>query len=426
MKVLIMSHNPITDYNSMGKTFLGLFSEFSQDELCQFYIYPTIPNIKCCKSYYRITDKEALRSIIKRKNVGRQILDKEIVPQNTLFENKNSSKMYKSKESHTEIKILIRDIIWKFSAFKSKKFLNWLLKEKPDVIFAAPGPSGFFYNLILYTAKKLNIPIVTYVCDDFYFCNKNKKGIIKKIYAHHIRKKIKTLIKSSNYVITISNELAKDYTAEFNCKCATIFTGSALKNCAILHNTEKTVSYFGNLQLGRYKSLADVAKTIDLYNLKNKENFVLNIYTADKSPQISLAFNGISCARFCGFLSADKMYAEMKKASVLLHIESFESEYTERIKYSISTKIADSLASGVCLLGYGPAGIASIEYLQKNNCAFVATNKDELYNSLFECLSNPESRNKKVVNALKTANENHDKSHQSKILKTILLRVIKD
>ena len=66
MKVLIMSHNPITDYNSMGKTFLGLFSAFSEDELCQFYVYPTLPNIKVCESYYRMTDREALRSIVRR------------------------------------------------------------------------------------------------------------------------------------------------------------------------------------------------------------------------------------------------------------------------------------------------------------------------------------------------------------------------
>lgn len=78
MKVLIMSHNPITDYNSMGKTFLALFSAFSEEDLCQFYIYPTLPNIKVCRSYYRITDHEALRSIIFRGNSGRCISNKEI------------------------------------------------------------------------------------------------------------------------------------------------------------------------------------------------------------------------------------------------------------------------------------------------------------------------------------------------------------
>ena len=62
MKVLIISHNPITDYNNMGKTFLSLFSEFSREELCHFYIYPTIPNVKKCQSCYRVTDKECVKA----------------------------------------------------------------------------------------------------------------------------------------------------------------------------------------------------------------------------------------------------------------------------------------------------------------------------------------------------------------------------
>ena len=44
MKVLIISHNPISNQSNMGKTFLSLFSQFDKEELCQLYIYPVIPN----------------------------------------------------------------------------------------------------------------------------------------------------------------------------------------------------------------------------------------------------------------------------------------------------------------------------------------------------------------------------------------------
>lgn len=40
MKVLLLSHNPVTTYNNMGKTFLSLFSAFRPEELCQLYLYP--------------------------------------------------------------------------------------------------------------------------------------------------------------------------------------------------------------------------------------------------------------------------------------------------------------------------------------------------------------------------------------------------
>lgn len=424
MKVLIMSHNPITDYNNMGKTFLGLFSAFSEDEFCQFYIYPTLPNIKVCKSYYRITDSEALRSIFFRGNSGRCISDDEIKHENTLYENDDSSKIYRDKNTHKELKILVRDAIWKLATIKNRGLSVWLSEEKPSVIFAAPGASGFFYNLILRIAKKLNIPIVTYVCDDFYFCNRSKKGLVKRIYARHIRKKIKKLLEASRHVVTISDELAHDYTTEFGCRCTVISTGANSKKAqSPICGDGEILSYFGNLQLGRYLSLAKVAKAVDLYNLRHGSSVVLNIYTSDCSPSVLEAFKGIMCVNFCGFLPADKMYDEMKKASVLLHIESFEDEYRECVKYSVSTKIADSLASGICILAYGPEGLASIEYLRRNECAFVANNGAELESELSECLSNPEARNKTAAKALDVAARNHDSLRQSEHLKSILLKV---
>ena len=65
MKVLIISHNPITTYQSMGKTMLSLFSAFDRSELCQLYIYPTLPDIDVCDSYFRITDRDVLKSLKK-------------------------------------------------------------------------------------------------------------------------------------------------------------------------------------------------------------------------------------------------------------------------------------------------------------------------------------------------------------------------
>lgn len=53
MKVLLLSHNPVTTYNNMGKTFLSLFSAFRPEELCQLYLYPAVPDTACCGSYYR-------------------------------------------------------------------------------------------------------------------------------------------------------------------------------------------------------------------------------------------------------------------------------------------------------------------------------------------------------------------------------------
>ena len=116
MKVLIISHNPITTYNSMGRTFLGLFSSFSKEELCQLYIYPTIPNIDKCISYFRITDKEVLKSVLPWNKTGKIINKKDINYDNLLYEKENDSVLYTNKQKHKIFKLLCRSTIWNINS----------------------------------------------------------------------------------------------------------------------------------------------------------------------------------------------------------------------------------------------------------------------------------------------------------------------
>ena len=73
MKTLIISHTPISTENNMGKTLYSLFECFEEVDLCQLYVYPSMPNIKKCGSYFRMTDKEVLKSIVKRNTCGKRV-----------------------------------------------------------------------------------------------------------------------------------------------------------------------------------------------------------------------------------------------------------------------------------------------------------------------------------------------------------------
>ncbi len=422
MKVLIISHNPITDYNNMGKTLKGLFGSFPHQDLCQLYVYPTLPNVVCCNSYYRITDKEAFRGIIRRKKVGRVIETKEIKNANELYENRNDENLYRNKQSNRELKILARDWLWSFSNWYCKRLKNWLMEQKPTVIFVAPGASKFLYNVALKISKRLCIPIVSYICDDFYFSSKKIKGILKKYYGWRLRSKIRKLLVNSSCVVTICDELNDAYTEEFSCKCITISTGANIpieKEVNISNNNN--ICYFGNLKLKRHRALAEVARAIDNINKTHKIEWTLNIYTADDLLEMEAEFEDIKCAKFCGFIGQEEMYRKMKEATVLLHVESFES--AERVKYSVSTKIADILASGCCLFAYGPRGVASIEHLKRNDCATVVNERSEIERSLLNCIQDEKSRKIRALNGLNTAKNHHDSLRQSELLKNALLEV---
>ena len=97
MKVLIVSHNPVSTYNGMGKTIATFFSEFEKTELCQFYIYPSLPDLDICNSYYRVTDKDVLRSLVTFSAPGGKVPADQIGGAPAVFEDANDQKIYTNK-----------------------------------------------------------------------------------------------------------------------------------------------------------------------------------------------------------------------------------------------------------------------------------------------------------------------------------------
>ena len=116
-KVLILSHNPTSTHQSMGKTFLSMFNSFKKTELCQLYIYPTIPDVDYCDSYYRVTDKDVLNSYFKFTVNGREVAKSEIdTSSHSMFENPEDEAKYRNRKNKQAVRMLLRDIMWRFSS----------------------------------------------------------------------------------------------------------------------------------------------------------------------------------------------------------------------------------------------------------------------------------------------------------------------
>ena len=247
------------------------------------------------------------------------------------------------------------------------------------------------------------------------------KGFISRRYYGLLRKKVRMLMKNSQKVVTICDSLGRAYTEEFGCSTVTIVTGSNIEISSEMNVTdEKVFRYFGNLQLGRDESLFSIGKALDCVNQKFNFGYVLEIYTNETQQEILSRLTKVPSIRLKGFVSGEEVHRLMRGANFLIHTESFQKENIERVKYSVSTKIADSLASGTCLLAYGPAEVASIEYLIENEAAFCATSEDELASVLTELLTNEEKRELTVKNALALAKKNHDSEANCRMIKETL------
>ena len=118
MKVLLISHNPLSTYNGMGKTMMSLFSSFDKAELCHLYIYPTVPDTDMCGSYYRITDKDVLRFYPSFRVRGKELYPD--LSMHQMFENSEDEPVYRSPKNKISSRILARDLMWKLAKWYNR------------------------------------------------------------------------------------------------------------------------------------------------------------------------------------------------------------------------------------------------------------------------------------------------------------------
>lgn len=423
MKVLIISHNPITTYQSMGKTMLSLFSSFNKDELCQLYIYPTVPDIGVCNSYFRVTDRDILKSFTRFLKVTPRVMGDEDIDttQHSMYENTTEADFYK-KNKKNSLTLICRDLMWSLSHWYNKTLKKWLAQEKPTCIFLAPGESKFIYNIALRIAGKLDIPVFTYICDDYYFVNKPEKTT-DRLQLNLLKRRMKIALKKSTGIITICDELAKAYQDEFKTKAWTIFTGSnyPIADGGVDNSDNKGLTYMGNLTCNRYVTIAQIGRALDNINKENGTEYKLHLYAPPLKDEINEIFQKISSIQYCGYVTSKEFEQVLHSKTVLLHVEAFDEQSIDRVKHSVSTKIADSLGSGNLLFAYGPKQVASVRHLISHNCAIVVTEQSKLEQSLM-ALFKETDYSAVVKRAIATAKKYHSSEKNSLVLRDILAK----
>lgn len=409
----------------MGKTMRQFFSAFSKEKLCQLYIYPTIPDVDFCNSYYRITDKDVLKSYFRFGKVNSRKIEKtEISSENTsMFEAQKDEALYRSRKNKKPSRLLLRNLMWRFANWYNKDLKQWLQEERPECIFVAPGTGTFLYTMALKISKRLQIPIAVYLCDDYYFLQQ-PKGLLAVIEWSNLRRAIRKLLLHSAAAITICDDLTEKLREEFTLPVTTIMTGASIP-AAEPQPSEmpNDVTYMGNIRCDRYSSLIEFGKALDRFNQENGTEHSLKIYTAEKNEGILSALSAVPTIRLCGFVAGSEAERVFQAADYLLHVESFDPVSIDKVKYSVSTKIADSLSSGKCLLAYAPAQVASMRHLLINQCAVTATKAEELDTLIHSAFDTGKDQSQIVRRAIETAKKYHDSKRNSEKLKMILEQV---
>ena len=419
MKALIISHNPMSTRYSIGKTLLSLFSSFKKEELGQLYIHTGKPEFDVCSSFYQVTDKDVLDGLFKRKVRSREVFvnkEPEVVGADKCY--KKTCGSFRNRAPYRQ---LLRDCIWKLSPWYSKELKAWICSQHFTCIFVAIGSGTFLYNIALKISKDFKLPLYTYVCDDFYSLAPPKKPL-GFIWKKHLMAKTEKLLSHSAAIVTICEEMSRLYQDTFGRPTYTVMTGSnySLAEKPLYKDNLQTIRYFGKVSLNRYKALADIGRELDKLNVERNTKYGLEIYSDGINEKVKKEFAGVASTKFCGYVSGEEFEKKFFSADALLHVEAFDKGSIDRVRHSISTKIADGMASGIPMFAYGPDSVASIKHLLQNESAFVATDKIQLKDKLSSLFLVGEERLEVVGRAIKTAEKYHNAKSVSQVIYDLL------
>jgi len=417
MRVLIISHNVFSATENMGKTLTSYFSEFPTEELAQFYIHSEIPTTNYCQNYYRITDKEAIKSIFLGSS-GR-IFTKEDIKLHRISartDNGVTGSLYQKARKRTPAIYLARNLWWKLAHWNTKQLHMWLNEFKPECVFLASGDYAFIYEIALKIAKFRRIPLYISCMDDYYFYNKNQDSVLGRWQHKLFMKSVKRAVDYSSKLFCICDKMAEDYAAYFHKPCITVPTPATIEVPLAVEKKQK-ISYLGNLGYRRNEQLIAIGQNLKKLGLEPDH---IDVYSSESRKEVLEKMTEENGIVFHGAVGAKEVLRIMGESLAVIHTESFDEKIRQAVCYSVSTKIADSLASGTCIFAYGPQEIASMSYLEKNKAAVCCTDENNLENTLRMLIADKELRNSCVKNALNLAQRNHTPLCTPKIIRDVI------
>lgn len=405
-KVLIISNNCFSQSGSNGRTLANFFIGWPKKNIAQFYIQNEIPDNEVCEKYYRITDKQALKGVIKRNNIGEEI---------KLNINKDNSEekvsaLQSNKRYKNALTSILRNTIWSITNWNNKEFNQWIDEFNPQIILLQAGDSPFMLKIAEKISIIKSIPIIIYNSEDYYFKKINyfddkRFNFLYPLFIKSLRNEYVKIMSKVKYCIYNTPELEQVYLKEFEHKSGVIMTSTTLDMKKERNNNQcENIAYLGNLGVGRHQPLIEIAKVLQEID----KNLYLKVYGPIKDTAVKNDIDSCEGIKYQGEISYSKVIEVMKESDILIHAENSNKFYEEDLKHAFSTKIADSLASKTCFLLYAPKSLACTKYLKENQIAHVASTLEELKNMLDIIISSAEIRNKYIEKALKKVEENHN------------------
>lgn len=405
-RILVISHTSFTKSDSMGGTLASYFSEYPAECLSQFYIKDMKPDIPVCRNYYCVTDRELLKKVLCPWSaaIGNVLqYDADSINEATGVGAKSAAL---GRKKYRDAAMIARYFLWKTNVWRNDRFKKWLLEVDPQVVLVQPGDFPFIMDLAVEISRNLRIPLVMHQSEAYYLKEYEKCSVSKRIYLRLFRKSYERMMRQVSHTVYLCEALARDYQKIFSSPASTIMKATNMipeRSSRQFCSEDVRFVYGGNLSevVGRHEPLLQLGRAI------RKNGFHIDVYTMSTGAHLKdfTEENGI-CLH--PGVSRDELQAIMKESDFVIHAENQSDWHKQDLKYAMSTKIADMLASGCCALVFGSEEIASIRYFKENQLGFVLEDPNLLEQQVRALIEDHRGRERYIENALRQAKDAHN------------------
>ena len=416
MKVLIVSHNVISLDGNMGKTLHAYFQDWKSEDLCQLYFHSQVPTTRLCERYFRITDFDLVKAF---RCPGTVLTEADIREGRAASRTDTGAAawVYQAGRKRAPWMYLARNTLWALGTWKTKQLDAWMREQKPDVIFFASGDYVFSYRVVRDLAETYRIPVVVSVVDDYYFYRGEDHSPLAKWNTRVFRAAMERMMKQAAGAVYVHPAMAKVYDQRFGTRGEVLYKAAPSLPLSKRGNTPPRITYLGSLGLKRHEALIEAGR---LLSELTSGTVLLDVYAPETRPEILKELTESNGIRFHGAVSPEDVARIEGESDILLLAESRSPELTERLRYSLSTKVPEYLGSGRCMVAYGPREAGSISYLLDEGDLCVATTAEELEECLREVLFSEEKRRSYAAKQQALAEKNHTAQRSGAVLREIL------
>ena len=371
-RVLIIGVNPIQRVGATGITVANLFSGWDHEALAQIHLAEIEPDRKLCSKSLRLSEitfpaDYCIRKLSRKTIKADHSLTRKIGGVGPSVDDKMSPKvrLHLAARAMSDLGpfVLPRDAA------------EWIREFRPDVIYSCLGNVRLIKLALAASRAAGDVPIVPHFMDDWpttLYADGRMWGIPRRILG----KFLKRLLGRAPIGFCIGELMVEEYKLRYgldfydfmNCVDDGEFEAGPYSG-----DPEPRLlvwAYVGGLHLNRWKPLALLAQSI------SAQGDILRIFAPaqDISDQGS-RFSGLSNVQM-GTLAPGDVMKSMRESDVLVHVESFDQAESVYTRFSVSTKLAQYLSSGRAVLGFGPAGLASLKLIEDASAGITVTRED--------------------------------------------------